>query len=78
MRDVIVTGGTGALGREVVAAFLANGDRVVAPWIVAGERDALAEAHADAVDGAALRLIEADVAVEDSALGVVGASGEPS
>lgn len=76
MRDVIVTGGTGALGREVVAAFLANGDRVVAPWIVAAERDALAEAHADAVDGAALRLIEADVAEEDPATEVARAAGD--
>ena len=76
MRNVIVTGGTGALGREVVAAFLANGDRVVAPWIVAAERDAMADAHADAISGRALELIEADVAEEESATEVVRAAGE--
>ena len=41
-RNVLVSGGTGALGRAVVEAFLDAGDRVVVPWIVESERDALA------------------------------------
>ena len=46
MRNVIVTGGTGALGRAVVAEFLAAGDRVVVPWIVKAEREEMASGHA--------------------------------
>jgi len=51
---VLVTGGTGGLGRAVTARFLDAGWRVVAPWIVPGERDAIA-----ARDG--LELVEADL-----------------
>ncbi|HWE33395.1 MAG TPA: SDR family NAD(P)-dependent oxidoreductase [Solirubrobacteraceae bacterium] len=35
----IVTGGTGGLGAAVVARLLADGWRVVAPWIVESERE---------------------------------------
>lgn len=54
-RTVIVGGGTGALGRAVVAAFLEAGDRVVVPWIVAAEVDAMPRHER-------LSLVEADVA----------------
>lgn len=52
---VVVSGGTGALGRAVTEAFLAAGDRVVVPWIVAAEKEAM-PGHER------LTLIEADVA----------------
>lgn len=58
-RSVVVTGGTGALGSTLVAAFLDAGDRVVVPWIDRAERDALAARHASCA--ARLRLVEADV-----------------
>jgi len=74
----IVTGGTGALGRAVVDAALAAGHRAVVPWIVAGERDALAEACADAVASKTLELVEADVAEADGAAAVVERAGEPA
>jgi NAD(P)-dependent dehydrogenase (short-subunit alcohol dehydrogenase family) len=54
-RTVIVSGGTGALGRAVVAAFLEAGDHVVVPWIIAAEADAMPR-HARQT------LVEADVA----------------
>ena len=44
LRTTIVTGGTGALGSRVVRAFLEAGDRVVVPWIVEREREAIASA----------------------------------
>jgi len=73
-RCVIVTGGTGALGRAVVQAFLDAGDAVVAPWIVAAERDALAAAHEDAVAAGRLVLLEADVAEAEAAARVARAA----
>jgi NAD(P)-dependent dehydrogenase (short-subunit alcohol dehydrogenase family) len=36
MRSALITGGTGGLGVPVVEAFLADGWRVVVPWIVGG------------------------------------------
>jgi NAD(P)-dependent dehydrogenase (short-subunit alcohol dehydrogenase family) len=41
VRSVLVTGGTGGLGVSVVEAFLADGWRVVVPWIVGGEQERL-------------------------------------
>jgi NAD(P)-dependent dehydrogenase (short-subunit alcohol dehydrogenase family) len=68
-RTIVVSGGTGALGRAVVDAFLAAGDRVVVPWIVAAEAEALAPA------GERLVLVEADVAEEAGAAAVARAAG---
>jgi NAD(P)-dependent dehydrogenase (short-subunit alcohol dehydrogenase family) len=66
MRTVLVSGGTGALGRAVVAAFLSGGDRVVVPWIVAAEAQALEhDLETDAAER--LVLVEADVADEAGA-----------
>jgi len=76
-RTAIVTGGTGALGRAVVDAFLAGGERVVVPWIVAAEADALRGAHAGAAKGGRLILLEADVAEETGAAAVARAAGDP-
>jgi NAD(P)-dependent dehydrogenase (short-subunit alcohol dehydrogenase family) len=75
-RGVIVTGGTGALGRANVEVFLAAGDRVVVPWIVKAERDAIAELWAEAAAADRIRLVEADVADERGAAEVARATGE--
>jgi NAD(P)-dependent dehydrogenase (short-subunit alcohol dehydrogenase family) len=74
-RNVIVTGGTGALGRAVVRAFLDAGDRVVVPWIVAAERDALSEAEHDPVAAGRLVLVEADVSKGSGAERTVETAG---
>jgi NAD(P)-dependent dehydrogenase (short-subunit alcohol dehydrogenase family) len=63
-RSIIVTGGTGALGSAVVAAFLEAGDRVLVPWVVKAEADAM-PSHAR------LLLMEADVADSAGAASVV-------
>jgi NAD(P)-dependent dehydrogenase (short-subunit alcohol dehydrogenase family) len=66
-RVVVVTGGTGALGRAVVEAFLEAGDRVVVPWIVAAEREALAARCKNACETGRLELVEADLLEPDGA-----------
>src|SRR4051812_46578494 len=68
MRTAVVTGGTGGLGVAVVEALLADGWRVVVPWIAErelsrlDERDALELVRADLFE-------ESDVAAVDSAAG---------
>lgn len=74
-RTVVVSGGTGALGREVVAAFLGAGDRVIVPWIDAGERTALEEARAPDLAASRLVLVEADVADAAGAARVADSAG---
>jgi NAD(P)-dependent dehydrogenase (short-subunit alcohol dehydrogenase family) len=69
-RSVVASGGTGALGRAVVAAFLAAGDRVVVPWIVKAELDLCAELWRDAARAGRVRFVEADVAEEQGAVAV--------
>jgi len=64
---VVVTGGTGALGREVVRHFLQGGDRVVVPWIVKTEREELAAEFGEQLAAGRLELLEADVADERGA-----------
>ncbi len=70
MPDVIVTGGTGALGRALVDAFVARGDRVVVPWILAHEREQVAEPWR----GAPVTLVEADIAEDTGASAVANAA----
>jgi len=41
VNTALITGGTGGLGVSVVEAFLADGWRVVVPWIVGGEQERL-------------------------------------
>jgi len=77
-RSVIVTGGTGALGRAVVAAFLADGDRVTVPWIVAAECAALVAAERGAADEGRLVLVEADVAEASGANALAAAAHDAS
>jgi len=66
-RVVIVTGGSGALGRAVVSRFLNAGDRVVVPWIVKPERDAIEAEESAALKSGGLVLVEADIAEEAGA-----------
>lgn len=74
-RHTIVTGGSGALGRSVVRGFLAAGDRVTVPWIVASEREALDEGERPALRSGKLVLVEADVSTDEGATRAVSASG---
>jgi NAD(P)-dependent dehydrogenase (short-subunit alcohol dehydrogenase family) len=73
-RAVIVTGGSGALGRAVVTRFLGGGDRVVVPWVVKRERDAIEAEEGKALAAAQLVLLEADIAEDAGARAVVAAS----
>jgi NAD(P)-dependent dehydrogenase (short-subunit alcohol dehydrogenase family) len=66
-RSALITGGTGGLGVAVVDAFLADGWRVVVPWIAPKELERLPER-----DG--LTLIEADLFEPDSVAGAVAAA----
>ena len=53
-RSVLITGGTGGLGTTVTAAFLADGWRVVVPWIAEKELSRVPD-HPD------LTLVQADL-----------------
>lgn len=74
-RHTIVTGGSGALGRAVVHAFLATGDRVTVPWIAAREREALEAAEEKAIVAGRLVLVEADLVSDAGPERVIAASG---
>lgn len=76
MRDVIVTGGTGALGRAVVSSFLEHGRRVIVPFVDKGEHDQILKDEKSALDEGRLVLLEADVAEESGAAQVVSAADE--
>ncbi|HET9140106.1 SDR family oxidoreductase [Actinophytocola sp.] len=70
-RSVLITGGTGGLGSAVTAAFLADGWRVVVPWIAETELSRLD-------DHPGVHPIQADLFDAGSAAGVAAfASGEP-
>mgnify|MGYP006293235619 CR=1 FL=1 len=58
-RTVVVTGGTGALGKDVVATLLDRGWRVRVPWFSRGEVDALRERVGAGRNG--LELAQVDV-----------------
>jgi len=70
-RTVIVSGGTGALGRALVQAFLEADDCLVVPWIDKGQREEVERLWPDALDSGRLTLIEADIAEESGASRVV-------
>jgi NAD(P)-dependent dehydrogenase (short-subunit alcohol dehydrogenase family) len=61
---VLVTGGTGALGSAVVGELLGTGARVVATWIVPGERDRVEE---ELGSHELLELVEADLSTDEGA-----------
>lgn len=75
-RGVIVTGGTGALGRAVVSRFLDAKDRVAVPWVVKRERDAIEAEEGAALAAGLLVLVEADIAEESGARAVAAALPE--
>lgn len=68
-RSVLITGGTGGLGAGVRARFLADGWRVVVPWVDEGE---LRHVKADA----GLELVQADLFEETSAGAAVAAAAD--
>ncbi len=68
---VIVTGGTGGLGAAVTGAFLADGWRVVVPWVAEGELGRVGEHER-------LELIQADLFDPHASSSVaVAAAGRP-
>lgn len=70
-RAVLVTGGTGALGQAVVEHFLAEGARVVVPWVTEDEADRLR----DRVPGdAPLTLVHGSITDADGAARAVEAA----
>jgi NAD(P)-dependent dehydrogenase (short-subunit alcohol dehydrogenase family) len=66
-RSVVISGGTGALGRALVRRFLEGGDRVVGPWIMKRELDALEAEEGEALRRGRIVVVEADVAEEAGA-----------
>jgi NAD(P)-dependent dehydrogenase (short-subunit alcohol dehydrogenase family) len=58
-RSAIITGGTGGLGRAVVAAFVADGWRVLVPDVAPAELEGAEVVKADLTDaGEAARVVE--------------------
>lgn len=75
-RTVLVTGGTGALGRAVVQRFAGQGDEVHVPWIVEGEVENLKALLGPAMSRVTLH--RADVTAEGDVgalFGAIEASG---
>jgi NAD(P)-dependent dehydrogenase (short-subunit alcohol dehydrogenase family) len=71
-RTAIVTGGTGGLGSAVVRRLLADGWRVIAPWIMEHELE-----RVERRDG--LELIKADLSNPDAVAAVTSAAaGDPA
>src|SRR5262249_32562954 len=66
-RAVVISGGTGALGRAGVARVVAAGDRAVVPWVVKREIDALEADEADAIRRGRIVPVECDVSDEAGA-----------
>ncbi|MGZ5419471.1 MAG: SDR family oxidoreductase [Solirubrobacterales bacterium] len=66
---ILVAGGTGALGRAVLAELIEQGATVVSTWRVEAERDAVAEQFGDRV-----ALVEADLSTDEGAAGAVEAA----
>ena len=53
-RTIVVAGGTGALGRSVVRAFLATGARVISTYVKQAEYDSLARQAGEGLTGVSL------------------------
>jgi NAD(P)-dependent dehydrogenase (short-subunit alcohol dehydrogenase family) len=72
MRTALITGGTGGLGRAVVAAFVADGWRVVAPVTRAGKLEGAEVVQADLTDpGDVARAVAGATAQPEAPLGAV-------
>lgn len=71
---VLVAGGTGALGREVVRDLLEAGREVTATWLVKEERDKLERDLGGPRER--LRLVEADLTDPDGASAAISAVGD--
>ncbi len=65
-RAALVAGGTGALGAAVVARLLADGYRVVGPYVLDDEAAAVRGRHPEQVEDGRLRLSQADVTDTDA------------
>jgi len=75
-RTVIVTGGTGALGRKVVERFLKGRDLVVVPWVSKAERDEVNKLWEQDVSSGRVTLIEADISTTTGASQIARAAPE--
>jgi len=75
-RNVLVTGGTGALGTAVVQAFVHAGARVTVSWVVEAERDALREELGAAAKR--VKLERADVTDPDEVAALCVTATEPT
>ena len=70
----LVTGGSGGLGRAVVAHFLDQGHQVVVPWVAEGEVVGLQRALDDAgISAEHLHLVQADVTNDAGWSAILGA-----
>jgi NAD(P)-dependent dehydrogenase (short-subunit alcohol dehydrogenase family) len=72
---VLVSGGTGALGRAVLAELLDSGAEVVSTWVAEREVEAV---HEKLGDPDRLRLVEADLSSDEGADAAVEAASEGS
>ena len=70
-RTALVTGGTGGLGTAVVARLLADGWRVVVPWVAEGELERVERAPG-------LELVQADLFAPEAVGSVVSAAAGDS
>jgi NAD(P)-dependent dehydrogenase (short-subunit alcohol dehydrogenase family) len=74
--NVLVTGGTGALGTAVVKAFVHAGARVTVSWVVERERDALREELG--TPAREVRLERADVTDPDAVAALCATATQPT
>jgi NAD(P)-dependent dehydrogenase (short-subunit alcohol dehydrogenase family) len=75
-RSIIVTGGTGALGRAIVQAILDAGDIAIVPWIDKPSRMEAAKSWGEPVQAGRVALIEADIGTPEGAARVAAAAPE--
>ena len=74
--SALVTGGTGALGRAVVARFLADGMSVAVTYVVEKEWQALSDAEGEASRSGRLQGFRAELTDEEAVRGAVEAAAK--